>query len=339
VKPTVHDIAREAGVSLATVDRVLNARPGVREKTVARVQDAIRSLGYVRDLTAANLARQRLYRFTFVLPEPTTSFLSALHAEVGTLAARARIDRVEVRVVSVPAFDPHAVASALHRLDDQDGVAIMAPDTPEVRDAARWLKTAGAIVVALVSDLSEAGQDHFAGINNMAAGRTAGLLIGRFLGRRSGSVAVIAGSMIARDHVERRKGFDDVMQAEFPGLRVLPSLEARDDADTVARLVARMIDTTPDLCGIYSLGAGNRGLVRVLSDRGLAGQVTVVGHELTPLHRAALLDRTIDAVINQDVGHLVRSALRVLRAKADGTEIIAAQERIRIDIFLRENLV
>ncbi|MEL6316609.1 MAG: LacI family DNA-binding transcriptional regulator, partial [Pseudomonadota bacterium] len=35
-RPTVHDIARVAGVSLATVDRVLNERPGVREKTIVK---------------------------------------------------------------------------------------------------------------------------------------------------------------------------------------------------------------------------------------------------------------------------------------------------------------
>ena len=40
-RPTVNDIAREAGVSLATVDRVLNARPGVREKTISAVNEAI----------------------------------------------------------------------------------------------------------------------------------------------------------------------------------------------------------------------------------------------------------------------------------------------------------
>jgi LacI family transcriptional regulator len=338
MKPTVHDIAREAGVSLATVDRVLNARPGVRMRTVERVQDAIRSLGYIRDLSAANLARQRQYRFAFILPEGTTAFLSAIHAEVEAAADRARIDRILVRIVRVPAFDPYAVAQALGDLDGVDGVAIMAPDTPQVRDATRRLKAAGIVVVALVSDLSDAGRDHFAGINNFAAGRTAGQLLGRFLGGRTGSVAVIAGSMLARDHVERRKGFDDVIQAEFGGLHVLPSLEARDDPDMVARLTGRLIDAVPDLCGIYALGAGNRGMVQVLAERGMTGSLTVIAHELTPTHREALLSRAIDAVINQDVGHLVRSALRVLRANADGTGIIDAQERIRIDIFVRENL-
>ena len=73
-KPTVHDIAKEAGVSLATVDRVLNRRPGVRTATVARVQAAIDKLGYVRDLSAANLARGRLYRLAFVLPDRKSQF-------------------------------------------------------------------------------------------------------------------------------------------------------------------------------------------------------------------------------------------------------------------------
>ena len=47
---------------------------------------------------------------------------------------------------------------------------------------------------------------------------------------------------------------------------------------------------------------------------------------------------TIDAVINQDPGHEVRSAVRVLIAKADNVPLIESQERIRIDIFLRDNL-
>jgi LacI family transcriptional regulator len=45
-----------------------------------------------------------------------------------------------------------------------------------------------------------------------------------------------------------------------------------------------------------------------------------------------------DAVINQDCGHEVRSAIRVLKARSDGLMPISAQERIRIDIFLKDNL-
>ena len=59
---------------------------------------------------------------------------------------------------------------------------------------------------------------------------------------------------------------------------------------------------------------------------------------LSDANRKALIRGTIDAVINQDPGHEVRSAIRVLIAKADNVPLIEAQERIRIDIFLRDNL-
>lgn len=339
LRPTVHDIAKVAGVSLATVDRVLNARPGVRDATIDRVHKAIDTLGYVRDVAAANLARGRTYSLAFVMPAAKNAFLDAIRAEISDAAGRAMVDRAQIRVVSVPALDSNAYARALAGLEDVDGVAIMAPETPQVRDAITRLKQRGVAVVAFVSDLPGSARDHFVGINNVAAGRTAAVLMGRFLGQQSGTVLVLAGSMLARDHVERRLGFDAVMARQFPRLTVLPSLEGRDDSDTVIRLLPPVLDSRPDLCGIYSLGAGNRGLIRVLEDRGLTDKVTVVAHELTPPARAALVSGTFDAVITQDVGHVIRSAVRVLRAKTDGSAINAAQERIRIDIFLAENLL
>jgi LacI family transcriptional regulator len=64
----------------------------------------------------------------------------------------------------------------------------------------------------------------------------------------------------------------------------------------------------------------------------------IIGHELTPHTRAALEAGQLDAVITQNVGHLVRSALRVLRAKVDRVPIDEGQEQLRIEIVIRENL-
>ncbi len=52
-KVTIQDVARVAGVSVATVDRVLNRRPGVRSVTVNRVESDIRDLNYQPDRIAA----------------------------------------------------------------------------------------------------------------------------------------------------------------------------------------------------------------------------------------------------------------------------------------------
>lgn len=338
-RPTVNDIAREAGVSLATVDRVMNARPGVREKTIQRVHQAIDRLGYVRDVAAANLARRRGLRLAYVIPDSPTAFLTALRGAVEAAAEHAAFDRTEVTVVPVPAFDSTAYARTLDGLLDDcvDGIALMAPETPQVRDAIRHATQRGVPVVALVSDQPTSARDRFVGIDNVRAGRTAGMLVGRFVGRPSARVLVLAGSMMRRDQMERRQGFDAVMRAAFPAFEVLPTIEMRDDPDTIARLLPGALAVHGPVDAIYSVGGGNRGLIRVLSPLPAPRPITVV-HELTPQVRLGLQDGLVDAVITQDVGHLVRSAMRVLRAKTEGLPIDLGQEQIRIEILIRENL-
>jgi LacI family transcriptional regulator len=193
-------------------------------------------------------------------------------------------------------------------------------------------------VVSLVSDLPSSARDHFVGIDNIAAGRTAGQLMGRFLTVPEAKVLVLAGSMLARNHLERRLGFDQVLSEAAPNITALPSIEGQDDPDRLERLLAAAFETTPDISGIYALGGGNAGVARFLKDNELGKKVVVISHELTRTSREALLDGTFDATISQDTGHLVRSAIRMLRAKSDGSAIIPSQETIRIDVFLKENV-
>lgn len=339
-RPTVHDVASEAGVSLATVDRVINGRAGVREKTAERVQAAIRKLGYVRDTSAANLARQREYRFAFLLPDDSGQFVDTLKDAL-TEAGRAQfVERTSVKVTLVAPDDPHAVVRSLQGLRSSrpDGVAIMAPETPQVRDAIARLKADGIAVAALVSDLPSSARDFFVGVNSESAGRTAALLMGRFVTQKTGKVLVVTNSMISRDSVDRRLGFDSVMQEEFDRIDVLPSVETHNDPQRLLAIVKRVHRQHPDLLGVYSMGSGNRHLLDALRQTGRRSDLVYIAHEMTPHTRKALIDREIDAVIAQNVGHLARSALRVLRAKCDDVAIFEAQERIRIDIVTRENL-
>lgn len=339
MRPTVHDIAATAGVSLATVDRVLNGRPGVRPVTKAKVDAAIRQIGYIRDMAAANLAKGRVYPFVFIIPAGDNSFMRGLAAEIGAAMERSPAERTSIRLVEVPAFDAQALAAALEeaRAVKPAGVAVVAVDAPAVSDAVGRLRADGIPVVTLVSDLSGSVRDHYAGVDNIAAGRTAASLMGRFLGGRTGSIGVLAGSMLVRDHRERLDGFRDVMAADFPGFQLLPVMEGNDDPAKAGALARTLIDERRDLIALYSLGAGNRGVIAALKAHPKPG-LRVIAHELTPHTRAALADGLIDAVLNQDAGHEVRSAIRVLKARADGMPVIDAQERIRIDIFLRDNL-
>ena len=126
---TIHDVAKSAGVSLATVDRVLNGRPGVRKTTIERVQQAVESLNYKPDVFAAGLAKKRLYRFHFLLPNGPNAFMEDLTREALNHAQTMTGERIQVHVEPIDAFDGHKVAGTLAILDKTkcDGVAVVAP--------------------------------------------------------------------------------------------------------------------------------------------------------------------------------------------------------------------
>lgn len=339
-KPTTKDLAKAAGVSLATVDRVLNARAGVRQATVDKVQKAIHDINYVRDLAAADLARRKEYNLVFVLPDHNDEYVQQIEGAIEEANSSLVFERTQVSIQHAPVNDPHQVALILDGLEGAqiDGVAIMAPETPQVRDAIARLEARGVDVVAFVSSQPTAKNAEYVGINNTAAGRTAAQLIGRFTGGYQGSVLVVTETMLARDSQERRLGFDQVISDFAPRLQAMPSMETYGDPARTARIIERALQNQPSIVGIYLMHHDIGEIMRIIRVEGVAKGAVVVGHELTPCARACLLDGSMDALITQDVGHLVRSSIRLLRAKTTRRETVASQERIRIEIILRENM-
>jgi LacI family transcriptional regulator len=338
-RATLEDVARAAGVSLATVDRVVNRRPGVRDKTIARVEAAVIKLGYRADPAATRLARNQSFRFAFILPTGANSFMTNLTDQVQRTADWLAGQRAFIDILHVDVFDPDLLTAALEQLaPDFDGVATVALDHPRVRAAIDDLVDRNVAVVTLVSDAPSSRRLHYVGIDNPAAGRTAATLMGRFLSGRKGVVGIIAGSLALRDHAERQYGFSQILSSDYPELTALPALEGRDDSARTRELMAALLERHPDLLGIYSAGAGNRGIAAALEAAGRTRDIVWIAHELTQHTRRFLLHGTIDAIINQDPGHEARSAARILLAHCRAEPIVADQERIRIDIFLANNL-
>ncbi|MCK1481035.1 LacI family DNA-binding transcriptional regulator [Bradyrhizobium sp. 197] len=341
---TLKDIARQAGVSLATVDRVLHNRPGVRPDTVRRVREAIERNSFQPHVAAAELARGRARRFAFVMPSGPNPFMQQIEAYLGEMSAWLSSRRLSVEMVATDVFDPSVLVASLEGLsDDYDGIAVVALDHPGVRAAIDDLVDAGTKVVTLVSDVPSSRRHHYIGIDNIAAGRTAGALVGRLVGQRPGKVAIIAGSQGLRDHAERIFGFIQVMASEFPGLSVLPVLEGRDEDARSEQVLARLLGRHADIVGLYNVGAGTQGVANALSEKALSDagrdrQVVFVGHDVTALTRRLLLQGVMDAAISQNPGHEARAAVRVLLALARGEPILREQEKIRIDIVMRDNL-
>ena len=335
----LEDVAREADVSVATVDRVLNKRPGVRAATVEKVHAAVARLDYRPDAAAARLARSRDYRVCFVLPSGSNSFVTLLRQQIAENHAWMADQRLAAETIEVDVFEPRTLADQLRALGKKcDGVVVMALDHPLVKDAIDELVDQGVAVITLVSDVPSSKRQHFVGIDNVAAGRTAATLVGRFIKKSRGTVGIVVGSLSLRDHAERCFGFNQVMSAEYQELVVLSPVEGKDDAKRTKKVTQELLALHPKLDAIYSVGAGNSGIAACLKESGKGSSIVFVGHELSRQSRADLLDGTMDAVINQDAGHEVRSALRLAYAHVAQETVRANQERIRIDIYLKDNL-
>lgn len=334
-RATVHDLARTAGVSLATIDRVLNRRPGVRQATIDKVEAAIASLGFQRDLSASLLARGRDLNMAFLIPGGANEFMDELADAVRQQMALTRPERIAISLSRPRPLDPADLAAALDALHPAscDCAVIVASQSPVLVEAVDAATRRGIAVLTLVSDLPGSARRHFVGIDNLAAGRTAAQLLGRFCA--GGEIGILAGAMELADHRARLDGFRAVMAAEFPHLSLVGPLEGFDDPARTEALAARLLAQNQKLTGIYNLGAGNSGLRAALLAH-VGPRPRVIVHELTPTSRRGLAEQSFDLVLDQNPAGEIRAAIAAARALVLGTP--PASDSIGIGIFLRDNL-
>jgi LacI family transcriptional regulator len=335
---TLHDVAREAGVSPATVDRVLNGRDGVRARTKEIVFTTARRMGYIFDPNGFNAPPSTVDHVTlvFLLPAGTNAFIDALHRHI-ELNAATRPD-VTTLIERIEGFNPQTLSARLLDLRGKvQGVGLIAQDHPIVREAIRALSQAGTHILTLASDVQNVPRLAYVGIDNRQAGRLAGQLMGRFLPHGvAAKVALFAGSLSYRGHEEREMGFRHILREEFPDIQILDLREIMDDRQRAMEETLSLLDQHPDLAAIYNVGGGTSGIGTALNARGATKRVILIGHEATERNKRLLLDGTVDAVIDQNPRVEAREALNILIAAARQEPYTFIP--LRLQLVLKENL-
>lgn len=340
MRSTLTDIAREAGVSPATVDRVLNNRAGVRARTREVVLETAQRLGYIAENSNSPVPRSvfsgDVIRLDFALPAGTNSFIKMLHRHIEA-QAQARPD-LDVHVSTIEGFNPDRLARLLQDLRGQtQGVGVIALDHPTVREAIRSLSANDIKVVTIASDIQHVPRVAYIGIDNRAAGRLAGYLLNRFMGTgRPGKVALFAGSLSYRGHEEREMGFRHILTEESPNLQIVEMREMLDDREKAYSEASALLERHPDLAAIYNVGAGNTGIARALKERGRERSTVFLGHEVTDGTKDLLLDGTLDAVIDQNPRVEAREALNILSHSVRGLSYELHQPRLQV--IFRESI-
>ena len=339
MRTTIEDIARDASVSTATVDRVLNKRAGVSARTKAAVLAAAKRLGHFEgrevdfDLPEENHTKLKL---DFILPTDRNQFMEVLKGEIEAQASMR--PNLDVRVIGMGGIHPRQLAEKVRSLGGHsDGIGIVALDHPDVREAIRTVAARGAKVITIASDISHVPRVAYIGIDNRAAGRLAGYLVQRlYSGQGSGKVALFSGSLSYRGHEEREMGFKHILSEEGPPLTIVEQLEMMDDPDQAYAISMDVLTRHPDLTAIYNVGAGNSGIARALRDKDLRRHVLLIGHEATQDMRGLLLDGTLDAAIDQNPRVEAREALNALEGAITGKHF--EKHAPRLQVIFRENM-
>ena len=331
-------MAREAGVSVATVDRVLNDRDGVRARTREIVLKTARQLGYISD-SAEQLddsVAHDIVKLHFILPEGSNQFIRRLHDHIETLAKRR--ESISVTITATDTINADLLAQQLREITpDIHGVGFVGIDHPNVRQATKSLADRGTKIVTLASDIHNVPRVTYIGIDNRAAGRLAGYLLKRFMPPNNiGKVALFAGSLSYRGHEEREMGFRNLLMEETPYLNIVQLREMMDEPEKAYLEASALLDTHPDLSAIYNIGAGNAGIAKALKERSLDQKIVFIGHEIAQDTQELLLDGTIDAIIDQNPRVEAREALTILEHAVRNQPFEFHPPRLQV--ILRENI-
>ncbi|MBS1695863.1 MAG: LacI family DNA-binding transcriptional regulator [Actinobacteria bacterium] len=301
----VREIAQQSGLSEATVDRVLNDRPGVREATRAEVLQAISDLDKQRAQLRLN---GRRYLIDVVMQTPqrfSDAFRTAVEAELPSLAPamlRARFHLWE-------SGSPDRMADALGRIRGSHGVLLKAQDQPEVAEAIDRLVAAGVPVVTYTTDVPASARCAYVGIDNHGAGMTAAYLMDQWLGPDPSDVLITLSRTVFRGEGEREVGFRSALRGSG---RAIVEVSDSDGIDaTNERLVLQALRDHPGVAAVYSVGGGNAATVAAFEQLGRACRV-FVAHDLDADNRRLLREGRISAVLHNDLRADARLAMRLI---------------------------
>ena len=338
-RPTIADLAKHAGVSVATVDRVLNRRLPVRSDTVQRVVAAAEAIGYhATGLLRRRMTETPMRKFGFLLQKRDQFYQEFAKELVATTKSSTLIDGkpiVEFMDELVPSYIAGRILEMSRRVD---GLAVVAMDHPQINEAIDDAIAHGKPVFTLLSQTTSTTCTGHLGLDSRKCGRIAGWTISR-MAENPGKIGILVGSHRYLNQELSEISFRTYMREHAPDFHLLEPIVNLDDERIAYEAVTEMVETYPDLVAIYVSGGGQGGLIRALRERTSTNKLIAVCNELTTVNKSALIDGTIDLALATPIKTLSLRLVELL-AKACSVPNAPRQPQIMVppDIYISENI-
>ena len=340
-RPTIRDLAQAAGLSVATVNRVLSGAANVRQPTRQQVQDAATRIGFyglgaIQSRVAAALPR---LRFGFLLLQPHRPFYQNTARAIRAANSAVTDAEIEVQIEFLEDLSPQNTATrALALAQTCDAISITSAVHPQVLQAIEQIQGTGKPVFGFISQLSPSGQVHYVGLDNWKVGRTAAWAV-MMMCKAPGKIGILMGNPRFRNQEMNEAGFRSYFREfgrDFTLLEPVPTFEA---AAVAQEITEKLVRDHPDLAALYVAGGSITGVLAALQGFRRREEMVVVGYELMDVTRAALLDGTMTLAIAHPLDRMAKALLLAMT----GACLSAATGRswtsvVPFEIFTRENI-
>ncbi|MEP2707199.1 MAG: LacI family DNA-binding transcriptional regulator [Roseibium sp.] len=324
----VKEIALQSGMSTATIDRVLNKRPNVSPQTTRRVQDAIDEL----ERQETQLAAKGRRFFIDIVVEAPSRFTREIQCASETNLTDLKPTVIRPRFTFSETMTTADCVGILNRImkTGSQGVCLKARDTQEIRTAIAELKRKKIPVVTIFTDVPASDRLAYAGLNNSAAGKTAAYLMHEMLDQSAKTVLTTLSQHSFQGEEDRYQGFLSELGRLRPDLSVIDVSGGGGLNLRTSREINDRVPRNIKIDGVYSMGGGNKAILRALAD--VHQYPTVfIAHDLDEDNLDLLRNQQLTVVLHHDLRADMRAAFsHILASHGVGDRPTSSQSDIHI---------
>lgn len=331
-RPTIADLAKAAGLSVSTVNRLLHGTGTVRQETVDRILDTADEIGFyglgtIRERKKAGLPHRKL---GFLLQQSHRQWYKMIEEEICVATTRRKDVVVTASVLYEDDLSPEAIAANLLMLGkDNDAVSVIAADHPVIGQAIETLRANGIPTVAYITDQSAPGRAGYVGTDNWKLGRTAAWFLTQTT-CSPGRIITFIGNHRYQCQDIADASFRSYMREHAPHITVSDALPTQEEPENAYRMVRTSLAETPDMIGIFVSGGGISGVLRAMRELSAEKQagIRIVCRDMGSETRKGLSEGLITAALCHPLERISDELIDVMLDRVGQTSTPSIIQRI-----------
>lgn len=301
MKVTVRSIAKLANVSRGTIDRVLNDRPGVNPEVREKIKKILEEMDYKPNIAGKALAFQKNpVKIGVIILSKDDLVYQEVYEGVKSVSLELKDFGIIVECCLMEGHDVNEQLMYIRELKSKNisALAISPLDEDVIREELKKLSDENIKIVTFNTDITDTDRVCFIGQDLKKSGRVAGDLIGKLL-PDGGNVLIITGQKKIKALQERIKGFKDILEEEYPKVKITDILQKGNIEKTSYIDTLEILKSKNDINAIFITDRGIGGAGKAIIELNKR-HIKLVCYDKIPETIELIRDKIVDFTITQD---------------------------------------